>query len=165
MKFPQNPIPERAPCCFRFITKQLLNHAPWWKTKHKTLPWTLNTSCSCLICDSIWLFSRICFSFPQGSQLCAVSTCLCHSPSFTKTSANICNLGFSTYPSTTNHDEVWSTTIILGICVHYQTFLFKNSQDTFHLQKLAPQLVLQLLQRLQKRVPGDGANCSNVKFS
>ena len=35
MKFPQNPIPERAPCCFRFITKQLLNHAPWWKTNTK----------------------------------------------------------------------------------------------------------------------------------
>ena len=24
----ENPIPERALCCFRFITKQLLNHAP-----------------------------------------------------------------------------------------------------------------------------------------
>ena len=54
------------------------------KNEHKTLPWTLNnTSCSCLICDSIWLFSRICFSFPQGSQPFAasafmVSTCFKH---------------------------------------------------------------------------------------
>ena len=41
---------------------------------------TLADSCSCLIWDSIWLFSRICFSFPQGSQPFAdsavmVSTC------------------------------------------------------------------------------------------
>ena len=45
-----------------------------------------------------------------------------------------------------------------------QVFPLKSSRDTFHLRQLAPRLVLQLLQRLQKRVPGDGANCSNVKF-
>ena len=44
---------------------------------------TLADSCSCLICDSIWHFSRICFSFPQGSQPFAesavmVSTCFKH---------------------------------------------------------------------------------------
>ena len=46
----------------------------------------------------------------------------------------------------------------------YQNFLLGNSQDTFHLQQLAPRLVLQLLQRLQKRAPGNGANCSNVEI-
>ena len=50
------------------------------KNEHKNLPWTLDNSCSCLIWDSIWHFSRICFSFPQGSQPFAasavmVSTC------------------------------------------------------------------------------------------
>ena len=50
------------------------------RSEHKNPPWTLDNSCSCLIWDSIWHFSRICFSFPQGSQPFAasavmVSTC------------------------------------------------------------------------------------------
>ena len=58
-------IPPTHKSLYKNITIQLLNHAPSWKkNEDKTLPWTLNTSCSCLICDSIWLFSRICFSFP-----------------------------------------------------------------------------------------------------
>ena len=47
----------------------------------------------------------------------------------------------------------------------YKNFLLGNSQDTSHLQQLAPRLVLQLLQRLQKRVPGNEATQSNVKLS
>ena len=86
--------------------------------------------------------------------------------SFTTTSANICNPCFSTYPGATSHD-MWCNTIISSwVCIPYAytIFLLGNSQGTSHLQQLAPRLVLQLLQRLQKRAPGNGANCSNVQL-
>ena len=48
----ENPIPERAPSCFRFITKQLLNHAPWQKEGHKLFCGLLKTL-ECPISDLI----------------------------------------------------------------------------------------------------------------
>ena len=72
----ENPSPVTVPSGFPCVTKQLLNHAPCWeKNKHKVSGGLLITvnSCSCLICDRIWLFSRSCFNFPQGSQPCAAS--------------------------------------------------------------------------------------------
>ena len=100
--------------------------------------------------------------FIVGAELHAGCKKVSKSSSST-TSANICNPCFSTYPA---------RPIMNGKHHHHPTymcalhnFLLKSSRDTFHLRQLAPRLVLQLLQRLQKRVPGDGANCSNVKFS
>ena len=118
-------------------------------------------SCFCLL---------FCFTFPcmrvfimAQSHVKAAQKKVSKS-SFSTTSANICNLCFSTYPARPIID-MGSTTIILRICVLYTTFSSRTAEAHVICKQLALQLVLQLLQRLQKRVPGNGANCCNIKFS
>ena len=119
-------------------------------------------SCFCLLC-------RVCLSFPcmrvfswSGATLrLRKKKCPNHLPPQLLPT-------FATFVSQPiQHDQSWH-----GKHHHHPTymcalhnFLLKNSQDTIHLPQLAPRLVLQLLQRLQKRVPGNGANCCNIKFS
>ena len=45
---------------------------------------------------------------------------------------------------------------------HCSPSMSNKGQDTLHLQQLAPELVLQVLQHLQKRVPANDADSSNA---
>ena len=89
---------------------------------------TLADSCSCLICDSIWHFSRICFSFPQGSQPFAESAVMVSNMFQASTACTITDLTTclpATHKEQPRHNVICSS-LLLSWCFSFCNVFYRR---------------------------------------